>query len=101
VARSAPREVRQMRDQNVALLRERCPSAERRLVRLADGDVEAFVCGRGPTLLLLHPFNVGAGYFVRQIPALSSQRRVVVVHHPGVGATTAAGDLSLRGLVTM
>jgi pimeloyl-ACP methyl ester carboxylesterase len=87
------------RDENAALIREYCPSAERRLLRVGNGTVEAFVCGRGPTLLLMHPFNIGAGYFVHQLQALANQRQVVVVHHPGVGATTYAPDLTLDGLV--
>lgn len=89
------------RDENARVVREHCPSAERRLIRLGEGEVEAFVCGRGPTLVLMHPFNIGAGYFIHQIEALARQWRVVVVHHPGVGATTLAHDLTLDGLAVM
>jgi len=60
--------------------------------------VEVLLAGRGPTLLLAHPFNIGAGVFVRQFAALADRYRVVAVHHPGVGATTWAEDLSLHGI---
>jgi acyl transferase domain-containing protein/tryptophanase/pimeloyl-ACP methyl ester carboxylesterase/NAD(P)-dependent dehydrogenase (short-subunit alcohol dehydrogenase family) len=96
-----PSEPRRRSDENAELVREYCPSAERRLVPVGDGRVECFVCGRGPTVLLLHPFNIGAGYFVHQIEALAERWRVIVLHHPGVGATTSAADLSLKGLAML
>lgn len=57
--------------------------------------------GEGPTLLLMHPFNMGAGVFARQFRDLAGRCRVVVIHHPGVGATTADGDISLDGITAL
>jgi pimeloyl-ACP methyl ester carboxylesterase len=83
---------------NVGVLAELAPAAQRHLVRLPDGDAEVFTAGTGPALLLIHPFNIGAGVFGGQLSGLADRYQVVVVHAPGVGATTAAGDLTLSGL---
>ncbi len=85
-------------DENAKLLAEAVPEVERHVVRLPDGDVEVFAAGDGPVVLLMHPFNMGAGVFAEQFRALSGRYRTVVVHHPGVGASTAPTDLSLASI---
>jgi pimeloyl-ACP methyl ester carboxylesterase len=84
-------------NENWEVLREHA-AVERRLLRAPAGDVEVYEAGDGPVLLLLHPFNLGAGYFAGQFAGLAGRYRVVVVHHPGVGGTTAAADLTLDGM---
>ncbi|MGW2220170.1 alpha/beta fold hydrolase [Nonomuraea sp. NPDC001684] len=86
---------------NLAILREHHPDVEHEIVTTADGDVELFSAGSGPALLLMHPFNIGAGVYARQFEGLAHRYRVTSVHHPGVGATTAAADLSLSGLARL
>ncbi|EFG64219.1 alpha/beta hydrolase [Streptomyces sp. SPB074] len=68
---------------------------------MATGAVEVFECGEGPAVLLLPPFNIGAGVFADQVAALSGRHRVLAVHHPGVGATTSADDISLPGIAEL
>ncbi|MFI9594971.1 SDR family NAD(P)-dependent oxidoreductase [Nonomuraea sp. NPDC052265] len=86
---------------NLAILREHNPDVEHEIVTTRDGDVELFAAGSGPPLLLMHPFNIGAGVYARQFEGLAHRYRVTSVHHPGVGATTAAADLSLGGLARL
>nr|BFE59933.1 hypothetical protein GCM10020063_044590 [Dactylosporangium thailandense] len=86
-------------DDNWAVLREHQPRVRRDLVRLDDGEVEVFTAGDGPVLLLMPPFNIGAGFYAPQFAALADRMRVVAVHHAGVGATTAAESLSIDGIV--
>lgn len=74
---------------------------QRHLVALSEGDVEVFTAGGGSPLVLLHPFNIGAGFFGPQFAALADRHRVISVHHSGVGATTAAADLSVEGLAEL
>ncbi|MCM2416763.1 alpha/beta fold hydrolase [Streptomyces sp. RKAG293] len=83
---------------NFDVLRERAPSAVRHLLRLPDGEVEVFDCGSGPTVLMMPPFNMGGGVFAGQFAGLADRYRMLVVHHPGVGATTSASDISLEGI---
>ena len=85
-------------DDNAAVLREHCPAVRRDLLRLPDGPVEVFTAGTGPVLALMSPFNIGAGSFARQFAALTDEYRLVCVHHPGVGATGWAADLTLDGI---
>ncbi|MEM7157012.1 MAG: SDR family NAD(P)-dependent oxidoreductase [Myxococcota bacterium] len=92
---------RQTRNENAEVVAEICPDAERRIVSLPEGQVEVFMVGDGPPAVLMHPFNIGAGIFADQLAGLRDAHRVVVIHHPGVGATTAAPDLSLDGLVAL
>ncbi|MFD9474490.1 alpha/beta fold hydrolase, partial [Streptomyces goshikiensis] len=87
--------------ENMAVLTEHVPDVRRHLVELEDATVEAFVHGTGPTLLLAHPFNIGAGMFARQFAALGADHRLVVLHHPGVGATRTGGALSLDHIVDL
>ncbi len=84
---------------NHAVLKEHQPAVERHVVALSEGEAEAFTAGEGSPLVLLHPFNIGAGFFGPQFAALAGRHRVISVHHAGVGATTAAADLSVEGLV--
>ncbi|MDB4988403.1 MAG: Beta-ketoacyl synthase, partial [Myxococcaceae bacterium] len=71
---------------------------QRRLVEHEGGKIEIFDVGRGPVVVLLHPFNIGLGFFAPQFRELASTRRIIGVHAPGVGATTCAADLSFAGL---
>ncbi|WP_329213072.1 SDR family NAD(P)-dependent oxidoreductase [Streptomyces sp. NBC_01485] len=96
--REALREGVRAKDDNLGVLQDGGARVEHRLVRLPEGEVEAFTAGDGPTLLLIHPFNIGAGVFTRQFTGLADRYRVVVLHAPGVGATTASADLTLSGL---
>jgi tryptophanase/pimeloyl-ACP methyl ester carboxylesterase len=91
----AMREGHRPTDDNAAVLRG---VATRTVLSTDSGDVEVFSAGDGPVVLLMHPFNIGAGVFAHQFAALARRYRVVTVHHPGVGATTAAADLTLDGL---
>ncbi|SCE73393.1 SDR family NAD(P)-dependent oxidoreductase [Micromonospora tulbaghiae] len=96
--REAIEEGHRPHDDNLAVLREYRPDVRRRLIPADDGDVEVFTAGTGPTVVLMHPFNIGAGFFGPQMRDLADRYQVVVVHYPGVGATRASGDLSVRGL---
>ncbi|MGY4996982.1 SDR family NAD(P)-dependent oxidoreductase [Streptomyces sp. 900105245] len=87
--------------ENFTVLRERAPGARRHLLPSGGGAVEVFDCGSGPTVLLLPPFNMGAGVFADQVAGLCDRYRVLVVHHPGVGATTSADDISLPGIADL
>ncbi|MEU5397680.1 SDR family NAD(P)-dependent oxidoreductase [Streptomyces sp. NPDC005963] len=87
---------------NLAVLTRRAPTVRRHLVELGTATVEAFVHGdTGPTLLLMHPFNIGAGMFADQFAALGADHRLVVLHHPGVGATRTRGTMSLDHIVDL
>jgi len=59
--------------------------------------VEVFTAGTGPALLMLAPFNIGAGLFARQFAALSDRFQVIAVHHAGVGATSGIDDITFNG----
>jgi pimeloyl-ACP methyl ester carboxylesterase len=85
-------------DENLRVLREHNPDVAHQVVRTADGEFEVFSAGAGPALLLMHPFNIGAGTFVRQFADLAGGHRVVSIHHPGVGASKAASDITLDGI---
>ncbi|GAA3485290.1 alpha/beta fold hydrolase [Streptomyces yanii] len=85
-------------DDNGAVLRERQPDVRRELLRIGDADVEVFIAGSGPALLLMTPFNVGAGVFAEQFAVLADRYTVMCVHHPGVGASTVGSELSLPGI---
>ncbi|THA24095.1 SDR family NAD(P)-dependent oxidoreductase [Streptomyces sp. RKND-216] len=88
-------------DETAAVLRELAEHVERHLLEVPGGQVEVWSAGNGPALLLMLPFNIGAGLFGPQFTALADRYRVIVVHHPGVGATTAADDLSYAGLADL
>ncbi|RCG27120.1 alpha/beta fold hydrolase [Sphaerisporangium album] len=49
----------------------------------------------------MHPFNIGAGVYAEQFAALADRYRLVSVHHPGVGRTTAAADITLDGIARL
>jgi acyl transferase domain-containing protein/pimeloyl-ACP methyl ester carboxylesterase/tryptophanase/NAD(P)-dependent dehydrogenase (short-subunit alcohol dehydrogenase family) len=80
---------------NLAILREAVPDVSHLLIPVGGGEVEAFAAGTGPTVLMMPPFNIGAGSFVHQMRVLSAGHRVVVVHRPGVGRTRVDGGLGL------
>ncbi|HEX8106442.1 MAG TPA: alpha/beta fold hydrolase, partial [Kofleriaceae bacterium] len=88
-------------NQNLEVLRELVLGIECRMVGVADGDVEVFSAGSGPTLLLMQPFNIGAGIFAPQFAVLSKCFRLIVIHQPGVGRTRVAGSLSLEGIASL
>ncbi|WP_462203455.1 alpha/beta fold hydrolase, partial [Frankia sp. CcWB3] len=103
-----PRDVREALDEgyrplsaNLAVMRAAAPGTRQDVFGLPDGDVEVLSRGTGPVVLMMPPFNIGAGVFAGQFAALSDRFRLVVVHHPGVGATTAAGDISLAGIADL
>ncbi|NUT44685.1 MAG: aminotransferase class I/II-fold pyridoxal phosphate-dependent enzyme, partial [Thermoactinospora sp.] len=103
-AETVPEDVQQaLREQhrpdndNLSVLREHNPRVEQRIVN----GVEVFSAGSGPTLLLMTPFNIGAGVYAKQFESLTDRYRLVCVHHPGVGGTTAAADITLDGIATL
>jgi pimeloyl-ACP methyl ester carboxylesterase len=97
--RAALREGVRAKDDNLGVLKDFGVPVEHRIVSVPQGgEVEAFIAGDGPTLLFIHPFNIGAGVFRHQFADLSDRYRVVVLHAPGVGRTNASADLTLRGL---
>jgi pimeloyl-ACP methyl ester carboxylesterase len=87
--------------ENAAVLAENCPGVRRMLLPRDQGTVEVFVAGRGPCVVLLPPFNIGAGVFARQFAGLTGQARLVAIHHPGLGASTGVDDLTLDGLADL
>jgi len=97
----AMREGHQPENGNAEVLREHCPAVRQDLVPVPGGQAEVFSAGDGPTVVLMHPFNIGAGVFARQYAALAGRYRLVSVHHPGVGGTTAGDDLSLDGIADL
>lgn len=99
--REALRDERRPSDDNAAVLREYQPAVHRQIVPAAGARVEVFTAGDGPPLLLTHPFNIGAGVFARQFAGLAEHYRVISIHHPGVGATTGATDITLDGLAAL
>nr|WP_175959405.1 SDR family NAD(P)-dependent oxidoreductase [Burkholderia pyrrocinia] len=74
------------------------PAVRRHLVPYEGAQIEVFECGAGEPVVLLHPFNIGAGFFAPQFAELARTRRVVVVHAPGAGMTTYGTDLTFAGL---
>ncbi|HEX6969589.1 MAG TPA: SDR family NAD(P)-dependent oxidoreductase [Micromonosporaceae bacterium] len=97
---AAMREGYRPQDENAQVLREEA-GVQRRLVEVDADRVEVFIHGEGPVLLLMHPFNIGAGVFARQFADLAARFRVVTVHHPGVGATTWQANLTLDGIAAL
>jgi pimeloyl-ACP methyl ester carboxylesterase len=83
------------------VLRELVPEIACQMVEVPDGHVEVFHAGRGPVLLLMQPFNLGAGSFAPQLARLSDRFHVIVAHQPGVGRTRTKGNLSLDGIVEL
>jgi acyl transferase domain-containing protein/tryptophanase/pimeloyl-ACP methyl ester carboxylesterase/NAD(P)-dependent dehydrogenase (short-subunit alcohol dehydrogenase family) len=88
-------------NQNLDVIREIAPNVDCRLVTVPEGEVEVFTIGTGPTLLLMHPFNIGAGVYAPQMAGLSGRFRLIVIHQPGVGRTRVRGNLSLEGIVNL
>ncbi len=89
-------------DDSWSVLRARVPGVRRELVPWGSGQVEVFVAGTdGPPVVFMPPFNIGAGFFAAQFAELASSHRVLAIHHPGVGATTAADDVTLPGIARM
>ncbi|HRC58088.1 MAG TPA: alpha/beta fold hydrolase, partial [Kofleriaceae bacterium] len=87
-------------DQNLEVIRELVPSATCEMVQLPEGVAEVFTVGQGQPLVLMQPFNIGAGIFAAQMAKLAHRFRIIVVHQPGVGRTRVKGNLSLEGIVT-
>jgi acyl transferase domain-containing protein/NAD(P)-dependent dehydrogenase (short-subunit alcohol dehydrogenase family)/pimeloyl-ACP methyl ester carboxylesterase/aryl carrier-like protein len=88
-------------NQNLDLLRTFVPNVECRLMNLAEGEVEVFSAGAGPTLLLMQPFNIGAGIFAPLFDQLSDRFHVIVIHQPGVGRTRVGRSLGLDSIVNL
>ena len=101
----AMREGHRPQDENALVLAEATSASptpvERRILKVRGGEAEVFTAGEGPVLLLMHPFNIGAGVFARQFAQLTDRFRLLTVHHPGVGGTTARDDITLDGLATL
>lgn len=89
------------RDENAAVLSEIAPGARRSVLQFPGGQVEVFTAGDGPSLILMHPINVGAGVFARQFASLAERYRVICMHNPGVGASTWAADPTLSGIARL
>jgi pimeloyl-ACP methyl ester carboxylesterase len=77
------------------------PEVGHLILDVPDGEVEVFQAGTGSAVLLMPPFNIGAGLFVHQIRALSADHRVIVVHRPGVGRTDVRGSLGLERIADL
>ncbi|MEO6084809.1 MAG: alpha/beta fold hydrolase, partial [Umezawaea sp.] len=88
-------------NENLAVLKEHCPSVERYQLSNGESGTEVFVAGDGPPVLFMPPFNVGAGMFARQFAGLADHRRVICVHHPGIGASAGAEDITLDGIARL
>ncbi|HEX8092204.1 alpha/beta fold hydrolase [Jatrophihabitans sp.] len=86
---------------NAAVLATSDVEVRRTVLTVADSPVEVFTAGQGRPVLLMHPFNIGAGVFVRQFPALAERYQLISIHHPGVGATRYKRDLTLTGLAAL
>ncbi|GAB3555650.1 hypothetical protein GCM10027444_33850 [Actinopolyspora lacussalsi] len=102
--RSALREGHRPLDENLTVVREHGSGVRDETIGLLGGSVEMIEAGSptAPPLLLMHPFNIGAGLFAPQYAALEAGYRTICLHHPGVGNTTAApDDLSLDGLAEL
>ncbi|MGW7276804.1 alpha/beta fold hydrolase [Streptomyces sp. NPDC054844] len=96
--RQAMREQHAPADDNAQVLLETDAAVRCSVLDLPDGRAEVFDAGAGPVVLLMHPFNIGAGVFARQFAALSGRFRLISVHHPGVGASTGSA-LTLDDIV--
>jgi pimeloyl-ACP methyl ester carboxylesterase/acyl carrier protein len=92
---------RRGRNENAAVLTEHAPGTMRRLLPMPGGQVEVFSAGDGPVLIMMHPLDLGAGLFARQFAQLAGEYQLVCVHHPGVGETTWAADLTPGGLARL
>ena len=88
-------------NENLDVLREFDPRVECRMVAIDGGEVEVFTLGSGPPVLLMHPFNIGAGMFGPQLAGLADRFSLVVVHQPGVGRTRVARQLSMEGIAML
>jgi acyl transferase domain-containing protein/tryptophanase/pimeloyl-ACP methyl ester carboxylesterase len=88
-------------NQNLDVVRELVPNVDCRMVTIGEGEIEVLTVGAGPTLLLMHPFNIGAGMFAPLMAGLSDRFRIIVAHQPGVGRTRFLGNLSLEGMATL
>ncbi|MFD4987452.1 alpha/beta fold hydrolase [Streptomyces sp. NPDC058374] len=95
--RRAMREHHVPEDGNVKVLLEANPAIEHAVLELPDGRAEVFSAGAGPVVLLMPPFNIGAGVFARQFAELPGRFRLISVHHPGVGASTGS-ELTLDAI---
>ncbi|HYZ52506.1 MAG TPA: alpha/beta fold hydrolase [Streptosporangiaceae bacterium] len=93
--------IHRARNDNAAVLSEYAPGTTRSVLRLPGGEVEVFMAGDGPALILMHPVNAGAGVFARQFASLATRYRLVCMHHPGVGATTWNTDITFGGIARL
>ncbi|MFE3544345.1 SDR family NAD(P)-dependent oxidoreductase [Nocardia sp. NPDC059177] len=87
---------------NLRVLQRFCPAVRSTVVEDVEGEVEVFDVGTGELpLVLMHPFNIGAGMFAHLFTNLAESRRVVVIHQPGVGRTRTTSTLSLDSLIDL
>lgn len=66
--------------------------------------IECMVCGEGPAVILLPPFNSSAIIWIRQLQELSKQYKIIVPHYPGLNGSDWVDDLDnfeqLAGILT-
>ncbi|HHI92452.1 MAG TPA: alpha/beta fold hydrolase [Gammaproteobacteria bacterium] len=66
--------------------------------------IECLVCGEGPTVILLPPFNSSAVIWIRQLQGLSGKYRIIVPHYPGLSGSDWVDGLDnfeqLAGILT-
>ncbi len=66
--------------------------------------IECMVCGKGPTIILLPPFNASAIIWIRQLQGLSETYKIIVPHYPGLSGSDWVDGLDnfeqLSGILT-
>ena len=66
--------------------------------------IECLVCGEGPTIILLPPFNSSAIIWIRQLQDLTGQYKIIVPHYPGLSRSDWVDGLEnfeqLAGILT-
>jgi triacylglycerol lipase len=65
-------------------------------MKINEHEVNYFIAGEGPTILLIHGANIGWGQWHETIPSLVEQHRVIAVDLPGAGGSTKVDFLSLN-----
>ncbi len=73
-------------------------------VSVNGANIECMVCGEGPTVILLPPFNSSAIIWIRQLQELSKQYKIIVPHYPGLNGSDWVDGLDnfeqLAGILT-
>ena len=63
------------------------PAIEVEQIDVGGTRIECLVCGEGPAVVLLPPFNATGIIWIQQLVALSGQYRLVVPHYPGLAGS--------------